>query len=117
MYLEDPALTQIRLGCRSVVSPLLRRCNFNVETGSKQISIVGVSPQETAIDCGFSYDRTVPNESCLGITNVNGLGSFSVPRRGVHLENSSSLSNVRQLVIAWLCMGKQYRSGTFWYRR
>ena len=44
-YAEDPALTQIRLGCRSVVSPLLRRCNFNVETGSKQISIVGVSPQ------------------------------------------------------------------------
>ena len=27
VYAEDPALTQIRLGCRSVVSPLLRRCN------------------------------------------------------------------------------------------
>ena len=66
-YAEDPALTQIRLGCRSVVSPLLRRCNFNVETGSKQISIVGVSPQETAIDCGLSYDSECPNESCLDI--------------------------------------------------
>ena len=75
VYAEDPTLTQIRLGCRSIVSPLLRRCNFNVETGSKQISIVGVSPQETAIDCGLSYDSDCPNESC-GHYNTVGLPAF-----------------------------------------
>ena len=89
MYAEDPALTQIRLGCRSVVSPLLRRCNFNVETGSKQISIVGVSPQETAIDCGLSYDSDCPNER-LRPLNANGLPVGAIPRRGLHLAGGSS---------------------------
>ena len=94
VYSEDPALTQIRLGCRSIVSPLLRRCNFNVETGSKQISIVGVSPQETAIDCGLSYDSECPHSGCLDHYNLNGLPAGAIPRRGIHMGSGSLLSNV-----------------------
>ena len=93
VYAEDPALTQIRLGCRSIVSPLLRRCNFNVETGSKQISIVGVSPQETAIDA---------------VEHTSGLPpGRSNPSQGVTFNGGSSLNNVSM----GYCMAAGYQSG------
>ena len=112
VYAEDPALTQMRLGCRSIISPLLRRCNFNIETGSKQISIVGVSPQHTAIDCGLSYDSDCPNESCEHV-NFDGLPLFSIPRRGLHLTGGSALNNVSVghcMATRWSKMGRR----TFW---
>ena len=55
----DEHAVQSRRGCQSTVSPLLRRCNFNVEV-TKPLKIVGEAG--TVLDCGLAYNSECPNK-------------------------------------------------------
>ena len=92
---------RLRPGCSSTVSPLLRKCNFNIEV-TKPLNIVGATKEETIIDCGLSYDSECPNSDC-GHYNMVGLNAGAVPRRGIMLHRSASLSNltIRNCMATW----------------
>ena len=61
----DEHAVQSRKGCRSTVSPLLRKCNFNVEV-TKPLKIEGEAG--TVLDCGLAYNSECPNKELWNIT-------------------------------------------------
>ena len=80
VYEESAEAFRIRQGCRSTLSPRLRRCNFNVEV-TKAVTIEGVAPEETIVDCGTgSFETFLPR--------------FSLPRRGFKVNAAAVLKNV-----------------------